>query len=113
MATIGFIGLGNMGLPMARNLLKAGHAVTAFDLVSGALDAAVAAGAKAAASPERAVAGVAYVITMLPEGRHVRDVYLGERGVIAAAADDALLVDCSTIDVGTARAVCQAASERG
>jgi 3-hydroxyisobutyrate dehydrogenase len=112
-ATIGFIGLGNMGLPMARNLLKAGHAVTGFDLVGDALDAAVAAGAKAAASPDKAVAGAGYVITMLPEGRHVRAVYLGEGGVLAAAKDGTLLIDCSTIDVGTARAVCEAASARG
>jgi 3-hydroxyisobutyrate dehydrogenase len=111
-ATIGFIGLGNMGLPMARNLLEAGHAITAFDLVGGALDAAVAAGAKPAASADKAVAGAGYVITMLPEGRHVRDVYLREDGVIAAAEDGALLIDCSTIDISTARAVCEAASAR-
>lgn len=113
MAMIGFIGLGNMGLPMVRNLLKAGHAVTAFDLVESALDGAVTAGARAARSHSEAAAGAEFVITMLPEGRHVRDVYLGAGGVIAAADDGALLIDCSTIDVGTARAVCEAAAERG
>jgi 3-hydroxyisobutyrate dehydrogenase len=113
MARIGFIGLGNMGLPMVRNLLKAGHTVSAFDVVAGALDAAVTAGAGAARSAALAAATAELVITMLPEGRHVREVYLGDDGVIAAAADGALLIDCSTIDVATARAVWQAAFDRG
>jgi 3-hydroxyisobutyrate dehydrogenase len=113
MATIGFIGLGNMGLPMVRNLLAAGHRLSAFDVVAGARQAAAAAGAGVAGSVVEAVSGVEVVITMLPEGRHVRDVYLGGDGVIAAAASGSLLVDCSTIDVATARAVSQAAAERG
>jgi 3-hydroxyisobutyrate dehydrogenase len=113
MAKIGFIGLGNMGLPMLRNLLEAGHGVIAFDLADSALEAAATAGATAAGSPVDVTAGTEIVITMLPEGRHVREVYLGSGGVIAAAADGTLLIDCSTIDVGTARAVCQAAATRG
>jgi 3-hydroxyisobutyrate dehydrogenase len=113
LAKVGFIGLGNMGLPMARNLLKAGHAVTAFDLIDSALDAAVAAGAAAAAAPAAAASAAEYVITMLPEGRHVREVYQGAEGVIATARDGTLLIDCSTIDVGTARLVSRAAAERG
>jgi 3-hydroxyisobutyrate dehydrogenase len=113
MAAIGFIGLGNMGQPMARNLMAAGHEVVAFDMVSEALQATVAAGATAAESVSRAVAGREVVVTMLPEGRHVRDVYLGEDGVIANAAAGALLIDCSTIDVETARAVDAAARQRG
>jgi 3-hydroxyisobutyrate dehydrogenase len=113
MAKVGFIGLGNMGLPMARNLLKAGHAVTAFDLIDSALDAAVAAGAVAAVAPAAAASAAEYVITMLPEGRHVREVYQGAEGVIATARDGTLLIDCSTIDVGTARLVSRAAAERG
>jgi 3-hydroxyisobutyrate dehydrogenase len=113
MARIGFIGLGNMGLPMLRNLLAAGHAVAAFDVVASARDAAAKAGAAAMSSAVEAAAAGEVVLTMLPEGRHVREVYLGEGGVIAAAADGTLLIDCSTIDVGTARAVCQAAAERG
>ncbi len=113
MARIGFIGLGNMGLPMLRNLLAAGHAVAAFDVVARARAAAAKAGAAAVSSAAEAAAAGEVVLTMLPEGRHVREVYLGDGGVLAAAADGALLVDCSTIDVGTARAVCQAAAERG
>ena len=113
MAAIAFIGLGNMGLPMARNLLRAGHQVVGYDIVESALDAAARAGVKAAGSVPAAVAGAECVITMLPEGRHVRDVYLGDHGVIARAEPDALLIDCSTIDVDSARAVNRAAMEHG
>lgn len=113
MAAIGFIGLGNMGLPMARNLVAAGHAVAGFDRVSSALEAAVAGGARAAGSALEAAAGAEVVITMLPEGRHVREVYLGADGIIAHAAPTALLIDCSTIDVASARAVDHAAGEQG
>jgi len=114
MAVVGFIGLGNMGLPMARNLLGAGHELLAYDIVRTALDQAVAAGARAVGGPGEAAAGAEVVITMLPEGRHVREVYLGDQGVIARAADGAVLIDCSTIDVGTARAVNEAgAAKRG
>jgi 3-hydroxyisobutyrate dehydrogenase len=113
MAAIAFIGLGNMGLPMARNLLRAGHQVVGYDIVASALDAAARAGVKAAGSVPEAVAGAECVITMLPEGRHVRDVYLGDHGVIARAEPDALLIDCSTIDVDSARAVNRAAMEHG
>jgi 3-hydroxyisobutyrate dehydrogenase len=113
MARIGFIGLGNMGLPMVRNLLKAGHEVIAFDVVARAVDAAATAGAGAARSAAEATAAAELVITMLPEGRHVREVYLGAGGVIAAVAEGVLLIDCSTIDVATARAVWQAAADRG
>jgi 3-hydroxyisobutyrate dehydrogenase len=112
MARIGFIGLGNMGLPMARNLLEAGYTVAAFDVVQSALDAAAEAGAERARSGAEVASRAEIVITMLPEGRHVREVYLGADGVIAAAADGALLIDCSTIDVETARAVWQAAADR-
>jgi 3-hydroxyisobutyrate dehydrogenase len=113
MAAIGFIGLGNMGLPMVRNLLKAGHRVRGFDVVPAAVEAAVAAGVPSARSAPQAAEGAELVITMLPEGRHVREVYMGEQGVIARAEARALLIDCSTIDVETARAVSQAAAERG
>jgi 3-hydroxyisobutyrate dehydrogenase len=113
MARIGFIGLGNMGLPMLRNLLAAGHTVSAFDVVASARDAAAAAGAGTRRSAAEVASSAEFVITMLPEGRHVREVYLGADGVIAAAAEGALLIDCSTIDVATARAVWQAAAERG
>jgi 3-hydroxyisobutyrate dehydrogenase len=110
---IGFIGLGNMGLPMCRNLLKAGHAVRCFDLSGDAVRAAVEAGAAAAPSAAAAAGGAEVVVTMLPEGRHVRAVYLGEGGVLAAARQGALLIDCSTIDVETSRAVHEAAAAGG
>lgn len=113
MATIGFIGLGNMGGPMARNLLKAGHKVQAFDLVKSNLDTVVAAGASAAKSAAEAAKGAEIVVTMLPAGEHVRSVYTGEGGVIAAAGQGALLIDSSTIDVDSARAVAAAAAKAG
>jgi len=110
---IGFIGLGNMGLPMARNLMRAGHRLRAFDVVPASVEAAVAAGAATAGSAAEAAAGAELVITMLPEGRHVREVWLGAAGILAHAAPETLLIDCSTIDVETARAVNRAAGERG
>jgi 3-hydroxyisobutyrate dehydrogenase len=113
MAKIGFVGLGNMGGPMARNLLKAGHRLRAFDIVPANLDAAAAAGAEAATSPADAAAGAEIVLTMLPAGEHVRAVYLGDGGIIAAAPKSALLIDSSTIDVETARAVSTAAAQAG
>jgi len=111
MATIGFIGLGNMGAPMAANLLKAGHQVTGYDIVASARDALVQKGGHAAASAAEAAAAGDIVITMLPAGPQVREVYLGPDGVIARAKPNALLIDCSTIDVDTARAVAATAGE--
>ena len=113
MAMIGFIGLGNMGAPMAANLVKAGHRVTGFDLVSKAVESLAAKGGTAAVSALSAAAGSEIVITMLPAGPQVRSVYLGEEGLLAHAPKDALLIDCSTIDVETARAVAAAAAEAG
>ena len=113
MSKIGFIGLGNMGGPMMRNLLKAGHRIKAYDVASKLLAAAKEAGAEPTASAAETVRGVEIVITMLPAGQHVRSVYLGEAGAIAAAGPNTLLVDCSTIDVATARAVSAAAKEKG
>jgi 3-hydroxyisobutyrate dehydrogenase len=110
---IGFIGLGHMGGPMAANLLKAGHAVTAFDLVPAALDAAKAAGATLAASPRAAVEGAEVVITMLPAAQHVKTVYLGDDGVLAGVAAGVPLVDSSTIDPATARFIGESASKQG
>jgi 3-hydroxyisobutyrate dehydrogenase len=108
---IGFIGVGKMGEPMARNLLAAGHAVRAFDVVPAALDAVAEAGAERAASAADAVARAEVAITMLPAGEQVREVYCGAGGVIEAAP--ALLIDCSTIDVATAREVAAAAAKAG
>src|SRR6516225_9134906 len=113
MATIGFIGLGNMGAPMAANLVKAGHQVRGFDIVAGRAEALRTKGGRAASiMPEAAAAGE-IVITMLPAGPDVRSVYLGDAGVLAHARKDALLIDCSTIDVETARAVATDAAQAG
>ena len=113
MATIGFLGLGNMGGPMAKNLAKAGHAVKGFDLADAALKAAKAAGVEPVGTPLEAARGVDVVVTMLPAGQHVRGAYLGETGLLQAAGGDTLFIDSSTIDVGSARAVHEAASAAG
>jgi 3-hydroxyisobutyrate dehydrogenase len=111
MARIAFIGLGNMGGPMAANLVKAQHQVVAYDLSDAALAAAVANGASKAAGIAEAVKGAEVVITMLPAGKHVREVYEG--AVIGAAARGTLFIDCSTIDVESARVVAAAAAKAG
>src|SRR6185436_18648832 len=113
MATIGFIGLGNMGLPMAQNLIKAGHKVQGFDVTKSQADALAASGGVAAPSVKAAVTGADVVVTMLPAGQHVRDVYLGPDGVLSAAGAGTLLIDSSTIDVESARAVAAAADNKG
>lgn len=112
MTTIAFIGTGNMGGPMARNLVKAGHEVPAFDLSAAVLDPVVAAGAKKASSANEAVKDADVVITMLPAGHHVRAVYL-DNGILGAAKEGALLIDSSTIDIDSARAVHKASQEAG
>jgi 3-hydroxyisobutyrate dehydrogenase len=111
MARIGFIGLGNMGGGMAANLAKKGHEVRAFDLAEAALTRAREAGCAIAGSAAEAADGADVVVTMLPAGKHVRSVY--ENEVFGAAPSSALLMDCSTIDVGTAKSVGAAAKERG
>jgi 3-hydroxyisobutyrate dehydrogenase len=113
MTTVGFIGLGNMGGPMTRNLIKAGHGLKVFDLDSEKVNLAAQSGAKACASLAEAVAGVEAVVSMVPEGRHVAEVYLGAGGVLAKAARGALLIDSSTIDVATSQAVHKAAAADG
>jgi len=110
MAAIGFIGLGNLGAPMAANLVKAGHEVSGFDIVAGRAAALAAKGGRAVATAAEAAAAGEIVITMLPAGPDVRAVYLGDSGVLAHARKGALLIDCSTIDVETARAVAAAAA---
>ena len=111
MAKIGFIGVGNMGGPMACNLLQAGHAVTVFDLSQWHLDQVAAKGASIAASAADAVKDADVVVTMLPAGKHVKDVYFSS--VFDNAKPGTLLADCSTIDVDTAREVHAQAAERG
>ena len=103
MSSIAFIGLGNMGGPIAKNLLKAGWSVTAFDLSEQALAEVVAAGATAAASATSATSGVDVVFSMLPAGKHVKSVMLGDDGIFAALPAGALVLDASTIDAATAR----------
>ena len=113
MANVAFIGLGNMGGPMAVNLVKAGHDVTVFDLSQAALDQLQEAGASVAASAAEAATGVDYVISMLPAGKHVAGTYLGEGGLLAQLDASTTILDCSTIDAATARKVGEAAAELG
>jgi 3-hydroxyisobutyrate dehydrogenase len=111
MARVAFIGLGNMGGGMAANLAKAGHQVRAFDLSESALAKAEANGCSRAASAAEAVGDAEAVVTMLPAGKHVRQVY--EESVIGSAPTSAILMDCSTIDVDSARAVIGKADAAG
>ena len=114
MATVGFIGLGNMGAPMAANLVKAGHSVIGYDIVPAALHSLAAAGGKTASSAAEAARGADVVITMLPAGEHVREVWLHQGGLIEAVKTaKPLLIDCSTIDVDSARTVTAAAEAAG
>jgi 3-hydroxyisobutyrate dehydrogenase len=113
MARIAFIGLGNMGGPMAANLVKAGHAVTGSDLMPEAVERLVAAGGTAAPDAGTAASTAEVVVTMLPSGKEVRDAYLGTGGIVERAPEGALLIDSSTIDVTTAREVAAAAQARG
>jgi len=110
MATIAFIGLGNMGGPMAANLVKAGHKVVAFDLVAASRDQAKADGAAIAESSVSAVKGAEIVITMLPAGRHVLGVW---NEVVPAMAKGALIIDCSTIDVESSKEAHALAAKHG
>ncbi len=110
MAGIAFIGLGNMGGPMAANLVKAGHKVTAFDLVAASRDQARADGAAIAETSVGAVRGSDVVITMLPAGKHVLSVW---NEVVPAMTKDALIIDCSTIDVESAKQAHALASKHG
>jgi 3-hydroxyisobutyrate dehydrogenase len=113
MTKVGFIGLGNMGMPMAQNLLKAAYEVTGFDLNAQATELLAANGGTSANSVADACKAAEVVITMLPAGEQVRDVYLGADGVLASVAPGTLLIDSSTIDVQTARDVAQAAQDKG
>jgi 3-hydroxyisobutyrate dehydrogenase len=113
MAKIGFIGVGNMGRPMATRLAQAGHGVLVFDVSTEAMDRMAGARVQQARSVQDAARGVDVVVTMLPAGSHVRSVYLGPRGILAAADPDTLFIDSSTIDVETARAVAADATAAG
>ena len=113
MTQIAFIGLGHMGLPMARNLLKAGFALKVFDLVPAAVAELAKDGAQAAGSAAEAVQGTDVVISMLPASRHVEGLYLGDAGLLHLLAPGTLVLECSTIAPESARKVHQAAAARG
>ncbi|WP_434363003.1 3-hydroxyisobutyrate dehydrogenase [Parasalinivibrio latis] len=116
MATVAFIGLGNMGLPMAVNLVKSGATVTGYDLNPASLQALQVAGGLTAATSCGAAAGADVVVTMLPAGKHVRELYLGtdtQTGLLEAVGKGTLLIDCSTIDAESARQVAAAADTKG
>jgi 3-hydroxyisobutyrate dehydrogenase len=111
MARIGFIGLGNMGLPMAGNLVKAGHQVLGFDLVTSNVEKAVARKVEKANGALDVAKNADCVITMLPAGKHVLDVWGG--GLLSAAKPGTIFIDCSTIDVASARAAHDLAAKAG
>src|SRR5580700_942726 len=113
MARIGFVGLGNMGLPMAQNLIKAGHQVEGCDVNGDAVAKLKDAGGVGLESVKLAASRADVLITMLPSGNEVREVYLGPAGVLESANLGTLLIDSSTIDVETARLVAAAAQARG
>lgn len=110
---IAFIGLGNMGLPMAINLQKGGFAVTGFDLSADQLGALSAAGGLCAKSATDAVLGADVVITMLPASKHVETVYLGDEGILSKAKPGTLFIDCSTISPEAARTVAAVSALKG
>jgi 3-hydroxyisobutyrate dehydrogenase len=105
MAEVTFIGLGNMGLPMAMNLLKSGHSVTGFDLSEDQVKILTDAGGKSTNDINQAIQTSDVVVTMLPSGKIVKSIYLGDKGIIKNAPENLLLIDSSTIDVETAREV--------
>ena len=113
MAKIGFIGLGNMGLPMAKNLLAAGYEVTGFDLSADALAGLADAGGVKADDPGAAIEGAEIVVTALPAAKHVKSVYCGQGGILDKAASGTVFIDCSTIDTASAREVIAEAEDRG
>jgi 3-hydroxyisobutyrate dehydrogenase len=111
--TIAFIGLGNMGGPMAANLAKAGHRVTAFDLSVDAAAKARAQGLQVASSAAEAIEGATVVVSMLPASKHVESLFLGDDGLLAKLGQDTLVIDCSTIAPASAKRVAQEALMRG
>ncbi|SEA94287.1 3-hydroxyisobutyrate dehydrogenase [Marinobacterium iners] len=114
MATIAFIGLGNMGGPMAANLAKAGHSVKAFDLSTPALAQAAEAGCQTAGSAQDAVKGVDFVVSMLPAGKHVEGLFVtGDQPLFDLIDSNTLVIDSSTIDADTARRVAAAGAAKG
>ncbi len=113
MTRVAFIGLGNMGAPMAQNLINAGFSLTVFDLVKESVAQLVQSGATAATSAGDAVKDADVVITMLPASKHVEGIYLGDEGLLTKISSSALVIDCSTIAADSARKVASAAAQRG
>jgi 3-hydroxyisobutyrate dehydrogenase len=113
MKNVGFIGLGNMGGPMAINLIKAGFSVSVFDLMPTSVERLTAAGAQAAATAADAVQNVDVVVSMLPASKHVESLYLGEAGLLSKIAPGTLIIDSSTIAPESTRKVADAANARG
>ncbi len=113
MTRVAFIGLGNMGAPMAQNLINAGFSLTVFDLVKESVAQLVQSGAAAATSAGDAVKDADVVITMLPASKHVEGIYLGDEGLLTKISSSALVIDCSTIAADSARKVASAAAQRG
>ena len=112
-SAVAFVGLGNMGGPMARNLIAAGHSVRGFDASESARETAAASGIPVAESLVGALDGAGTMVSALPAAPHVREVFLGPKGALASAAPGTLFIDCSTIDVATAREVIAAADALG
>ena len=110
---IGFIGLGIMGKPMARNLLRSGHELTVFDIVKEAMDNVVAAGATAAASPKEVSGSCGCIITMLPNSPHVKDVILGKSGVLEGTKSGSVLIDMSSIAPGASQEIAAECEKAG
>src|SRR5699024_3067429 len=102
--------VGHMGLPMAANLVKAGHEVIAFDLVPELRDAAAKEGATAVDNAEQAVQGAEVIISMLPSAKAVIGLYLGDNGILSKIDKSALIIDCSTIDADTSRMMAEKAA---
>lgn len=113
MAKLAFIGLGQMGLPMARNLVRGGHSVWGFDIDAAAVQRHLSNGGMAAASPAEAAEGAEFVFTMLPNGSHVRAVLFGEEGILSTIPSSSLYIDMSTIHPLETDALHQDVSEHG
>jgi len=113
MANVGFIGLGIMGKPMARNLLKAGHDLVVYDIVPQAIDEIMSEGAKGARSAKEVAEKCTFVITMVPNGPHVKTAVFGENGVAEGIKSGSLVVDMSSIDPGISREVGTGLKEKG
>ncbi len=113
MAKLGFVGLGNMGGPMASNLLSAGHELKVFDIVPELVEQCAEQGATSAAGAKETVEDVDVFISMLPASVHVESLYLGEEGILTGIDPETLVIDCSTIAPSSAKKVSEAAAERG